>query len=151
MTSTLLPARSRVASVPAAPAPLAARHFLARLAFETDPSDLASDLAAGVAGLVIVDTRAPEAYAAAHLPGAVNLPHATIDDELAVGLDPNALYVTYCWGPACNASTKGAAALASLGFQVKELLGGLSAWQAEGFDVEGTDSTVTESGLACAC
>jgi rhodanese-related sulfurtransferase len=151
MTSTTLRPRSRVASVPAAPAPLSARHFLARLAFETDPSDLAADLAAGVPDLVVVDTRTPEAYAVTHIPGAVNLPHATIDDELAAALDANALYVTYCWGPACNASTKGAAALASLGFQVKELLGGLSAWQAEGFTVEGTDPTVTESDLACAC
>jgi rhodanese-related sulfurtransferase len=151
MDTHTLPAPRRVAAVPAAAPPLAARHFLARLSFETDPSDLAADLAAGVAGLVVVDTRGPDAFAASHIPGAMNLPHAIIDDSLGAGLDPNALYVTYCWGPACNASTKGAAALASLGLQVKELLGGLSAWQAEGFDVEGTGPTVTEPDLACAC
>jgi rhodanese-related sulfurtransferase len=150
-TTTLRPV-SRVASVPAAAAPLAARHFLARLAFETDPSDLHADLVAGVPGLVVVDTRAPDAYEASHVPGAVNLPHATIDEVTAGALDPAALYVTYCWGPACNASTKGAAALASLGFRVKELIGGLSAWQAEGFESAGTATgPVDEATFACAC
>lgn len=138
--------------MPAAAAPLAARHFLARLSFETDPSDLHADLAAGVPGLVVVDTRAAEAYEASHIPGAISLPHATIDDVTAARLDPTALYVTYCWGPACNASTKGAAALASLGFTVKELIGGLSAWQAEGFDTEGSATgPADEAAFACAC
>lgn len=140
-----LPATSRAADRRRAADPaVAAAHFRAKLAFETDPSDLAADLAAGADGLVVVDTRIPSAYAAAHLPGAINLPHATIDEALAARLDRGARYVTYCWGPACNASTKGAANLASLGFHVKELIGGLSAWQAEGFRVEGTDPTATE-------
>jgi len=111
--------------------------FLAKLAFTTDPADLADDLAAGVTGQVIVDTRQPDAYAAGHLPGAINLPHATITSGLAPELDSDARYVTYCWGPACNASTKGAANLSALGFSVRELIGGLSAWQDEGFAVEG--------------
>ena len=132
----------------------AARHFLAKLAFETDPADLAADLAAGAAGLVVVDTRQPWAFDEAHIAGAVNLPHATIDDDLAPTLDPEARYVTYCWGPACNASTRGAANLAALGFRVKELIGGLSAWQAEGFpiDGEGADAPIVEFGpVECAC
>ncbi len=44
--------------------------------------------------------------------------------------------MTYCWGPACNAATRAAANLASLGFRVKVLTGGLAAWQAEGFPLE---------------
>lgn len=139
-------------AVSAAPPPLAARHFFSRLAFETDPSDVAADLATEVEGLVLVDTRGPEAFAAAHLPGAVNLPHSTIDERLGPSLDPDAIYVTYCWGPACNASTKGAANLASLGLRVKELIGGLSAWQAEGYAVEGTTAPDASAGIvACAC
>jgi rhodanese-related sulfurtransferase len=131
----------RVLAVAPATPWTAARHFLAKLAFETDPSDVAADLRAGRTDLVIVDTRSSEAFAASHLPGAVNLPHATIDEATTAGLDPGAFYVTYCWGPACNASTRGAANLASLGFRVKELIGGLSAWQAEGFPVDGLDGT----------
>jgi len=142
---------SRVEAVAPASPPMAARHFAARLAFETDPSDLAADLAAGIEGVVVVDGRQPHGYAASRIPGAINLPHATIDEHTTAHLDPTALYVTYCWGPACNASTRTAANLAGLGFRVKELIGGLSAWQAEGFAVDG-DPTSTEHGpVACAC
>lgn len=155
------PPRSRVGAVVAASPPLATRHFLAKLAFETDPSDLAADLAAGVDRLVVIDTRSPEAHALAHLPGAINLPHAEVDEARVaeLGLHPHDLHVTYCWGPACNASTRGAANLAALGFRVKELIGGLSAWQAEGFEVHGSPidgsaaaPTVSPAhGPACGC
>jgi len=130
----------------------AADFFRAKLGFTTDPADLAADLEVGVAGQVIVDTRQPEAYAAGHLPGAVNIPHATITAELAPTLDRSARYVTYCWGPACNASTKGALNLACLGFEVRELIGGLSAWQEEGFAVETTSGSKDPSDrIACGC
>ncbi len=133
-------------TLPAPPA-LAARHFVAKLAFETDPADLAAELAAGATRVVPVDTRQPDGFARGHLPGAINLPHATIDDTTTATLDREAVYVTYCWGPACNASTKGAAKLAGLGFTVKELIGGISAWEAEGFPVHGRGATPA----ACAC
>lgn len=133
-------------TLPAPPA-LAARHFVAKLAFETDPADLAAELAAGATRVVPVDTRQPDGFARGHLPGAINLPHATIDDATTATLDREAVYVTYCWGPACNASTKGAAKLAGLGFTVKELIGGISAWEAEGFPVHGHSTTPA----ACAC
>ncbi|WCO65641.1 rhodanese-like domain-containing protein [Iamia majanohamensis] len=124
-----------VTAVPAAPPADAARHFRARLAFETDPADLAAHLRDGPDDVVVVDTRSPEAYAAGHLPGAVNLPHATIDAAALGALPPDALVVTYCWGPACNAATKGAARIAALGRAVKEMPGGIAAWTAEGFAV----------------
>lgn len=142
-------AGSRVAAIAPASPLFAARHFLSQLAFETDPSDLAADLAADIGGLVVVDVRQAWAFAEAHIPGAVNLPHATIDEATTANLDRSALYVTYCWDPACNASRRGAANLASLGFRVKELVGGLAAWRAEGFAVKGTDAAATEE--ACAC
>jgi hypothetical protein len=41
--------------------------------------------------------------------------------------DRGKVYVVYCDGIGCNASTKGAYNLARLGFRVKELLGGLVA------------------------
>lgn len=150
------PAVLRSDLVPAASPPLAARHFLAKLAFETDPSDLAADLSAGAGAdgrIVVVDTRAPDAHRVAHIAGAISLPHATIDERTTADLDRAALYITYCWGPACNASTRGAANLGALGFRVKELIGGLSAWQAEGFPVEGDspDRPAREVECACAC
>lgn len=44
----------------------------------------------------------------------------------------------YCWGPACNGATKAAAKLSTLGFRIKEMLGGIEYWRKEGGPVEGT-------------
>ncbi len=48
------------------------------------------------------------------------------------------MLVTYCDGVYCNASTKAAARLTSLGFRVKEMLDGMSGWKTEGYLVEET-------------
>jgi len=45
------------------------------------------------------------------------------------------VYVVYCDGIGCNASTKGAYKLARLGFRAKELLGGLDWWRRDGHSV----------------
>ena len=45
--------------------------------------------------------------------------------ETTATLDRSLVYVVYCDGIGCNASTKGAYKLARLGFRTKELLGGL--------------------------
>src|SRR5215467_13756182 len=50
---------------------------------------------------------------------------------------PDGLLVTYCWGPSCNAATKGAMLLATHGRQVKELIGGIEYWIREGHPTEG--------------
>lgn len=130
------PIRSRVSAVPPAGAPLAARHFAARLELETDPSDVWADLLAGTAEFVLIDARSPDAYRTGHLQGAVNLPHADIDEASVADLDRDRLHVTYCWSPACNAATRAAAQLATHGIRVKEMLGGIEYWHREGFPVE---------------
>jgi rhodanese-related sulfurtransferase len=121
---------------PAAPA-AAARHFRDRLAFETDPADVYADLSAHAddPGFVLVDTRSRAAYAEERLPGAINLQPAEMDQGRVAAL-PDVLLVTYCWSVSCNASTKGAARLAELGRPVKEMIGGLAAWKAEGYPTE---------------
>jgi rhodanese-related sulfurtransferase len=59
-----------------------------------------------------------------------------MNQESTRRLDRNAMYVTYCDGIGCNASTKGALNLAELGFQVKELIGGIEWWKRDGYPVE---------------
>jgi rhodanese-related sulfurtransferase len=66
----------------------------------------------------------------------MSLPHSTISVEATASLPKDTLIVTYCWGPGCNAATKGAAKLAALGFTVKEMIGGIHAWKDEGYAVE---------------
>ena len=129
--------RSAVASHDAADPTIAAAHFLARLTFEADCADVAADIAAGVADFVIVDCRSPEAYAQGHVPGAVNLPYRRITAQtVARLLPPDRLLITYCNGPHCNASSRGALRLALLGRQVKEMPGGMVGWHAENLPIE---------------
>ena len=56
-------------------------------------------------------------------------------------LDRGSLFVVYCDGIGCNASTKGALNLVKLGFRVKELIGGLEWWKKDGYKVRrGTEA-----------
>jgi rhodanese-related sulfurtransferase len=129
--------RSNVLDTPAAEPLAAAQHFAARLAYEADCSDVGADIAAGASGFVVVDCRSPELFERAHVPGAVNIPHRRITAETIAALLPSdALLVTYCNGPHCNASTRGALRLAALGRRVKEMPGGMAGWTTEGLPVQ---------------
>ncbi|XHM66199.1 rhodanese-like domain-containing protein [Streptomyces nigra] len=121
---------------PAAPAEAAA-HFRASLAFHADVSDVAAGLAADAdPGFVVLDSRSTAAWDQGHIPGAVHLPTALIPEQAGDLLDRSVPVVTYCWGPGCNGATRAALALAELGYQVKEMLGGFEYWVREGFAYE---------------
>jgi rhodanese-related sulfurtransferase len=113
----------------------AAQHFRNKLAFETDAWDLNELLRAGE-HVVIVDARSETSYAQEHIPHAINFPYRKMDADSTRHLDRDSLYVTYCDGIGCNASTKGALKLAELGFQVKELIGGIDWWKRDGYQTE---------------
>lgn len=134
---------SKVLGTPAAPPEKAADHFRAKLAFETDASDLHEDLKNRVPNLIVVDGRSPDSFAVEHIPGAINLHHRLITAEFVAKLPKAATLVTYCAGVYCNASTKAAAKLAALGFHVKELTDGLDGWKKEGYAVEQGSSPQT--------
>ncbi|WP_034087773.1 rhodanese-like domain-containing protein [Streptacidiphilus albus] len=159
VAATSSPDSAVLGTAPADPA-RAAAHFAARLAFEADVSDVHADLLAGVAGLVVVDTRSEAAWAQGHLPGALHLPTGRIAERAPELIDPSLTVVTYCWGPGCNGATRAALAFARLGYRAKEMLGGFEYWAREGFayeTVQGTeqrpvdDLTAPRSGLACDC
>ena len=113
------------------------KHYEDKLNYEMDPSDLYEALNNG-AKIVVIDARKPNGFEQEHIPGAVNVPHRTMNEETTKTLDRNLLYVTYCDGIGCNASTKGALNLARLGFKVKELIGGIQWWKLDGYPTEGT-------------
>ena len=115
--------------------PKALLHYRDKLAFETDAWDLNEMLREG-ANVVIVDARTESAYAREHIPQAINLPHRKMDVESTRQFDRTATYVTYCDGIGCNASTKGALKLAELGFEVKELIGGIDWWKRDGYPIQ---------------
>ena len=128
--------RSTVRAVPAAAAVVAERHFLGRLAFETDCADVHADLEAGADGIMVLDVRSAEAYADAHVPGARSLPHAQISEETTREFPRDVVCVTYCWGPHCNGAHRGALRLARLGRPVKLMIGGVTGWLDEGYTLE---------------
>jgi rhodanese-related sulfurtransferase len=85
--------------------------------------------------------RGREHYEARRIVGAISLPYRTMNTETTTHLPKDKLMITYCWGPGCNSSTKAALKLASMGFRVKELIGGIEYWIKEDGKVEGTLET----------
>ncbi|MYS23485.1 Rhodanese-related sulfurtransferase [Streptomyces sp. DvalAA-14] len=127
---------------PAAPADAAA-HFAAALAFHTDVSDVAAALgAADGPGFVLVDSRNAASWAQGHIPGALHLPTARIAQDAPALLDTAVPVVVHCWGPGCNGAARAAHALATLGYQVKEMLGGIEYWIREGLGYRTADGIV---------
>jgi rhodanese-related sulfurtransferase len=113
------------------------KHYSDKLAFEIDSWDLRAALDKGEL-IVVVDARSAQSYQQEHIPGAINFPHRTMTEESTRQLDRSRLYVVYCDGIGCNASTKGALNLTKLGFRVKELMGGLDWWKRDGYKTEGS-------------
>ena len=129
---------SKVTAISPEEPKIAEAHFRSRLAFETDPSDVYTDLQNNSAEIMVIDARTQEAYSRGHVPGAINLPWREIDSSSTAAMPKDKVLVTYCDGMQCNASTKAAMRLATLGFRVKEMLDGIQGWKREGYPVEET-------------
>ena len=125
------------------------QHYSDKLAYEIDSWDLKVALENGE-NVIVIDARSPQAYAVEHIPGAINIPHRTMNPETTAALDKTALVVTYCDGIGCNASTKGALNMTRLGFQVKELMGGLDWWKRDGHPTQEEGLLQSASGT-CGC
>ena len=95
-----------------------------KLAHEMDSWDVFEALETGEP-LIVVDGRTAEAYAQEHISGSISLPHRDLSTTATATLDKSKTYVCYCDGIGCNASTKTALKLLSLGYEVRELIGGL--------------------------
>ena len=126
---------SLVTETPAAASADALAHFEARLRFETDCWDVHASLARNDTDFVLLDVRSPEAFAKGHVDGAINLPHAQITEERMRSFEPKLAFVVYCAGPHCNGANKAAVRLARLGYPVKEMIGGVTGWMDEGFEL----------------
>ena len=120
-----------------------------KLEYEIDSADLHEALDRGES-IVVVDGRTSIAYAREHIPGAVSLPHREISFNSTESLHKSKLYVCYCDGIGCNASTKTALKLLTLGFQVRELIGGLDWWKRDGYPTHGAE-VASAPGVKCGC
>ncbi|EJZ17684.1 rhodanese-like domain-containing protein [Rhizobium sp. Pop5] len=127
---------SPVSEIPAAEPDLAAAHFGAKLAFETDCSDVSAAFAAGKIDFVLLDVRSPALFAQSHIPRAINLPHGKMTAHRMSEWARDTLFVVYCAGPHCNGADKAAFRLAKLGLKAKLMIGGLTGWADEGLAFE---------------
>ena len=128
-----------VTAIPAADSVAASAHFHAAMRFETDCSDVSGALASGAPGFVLLDVRGPALFAQGHVSGAVNLPHGKIVESKLVDYPLDTLFVTYCAGPHCNGATRAALRLAQMGRPVKVMIGGITGWLDEGFELAASD------------
>ena len=128
--------KNLVLAVAAGPSTEAEQYFARRFAFETDCWDVHATEEIEERGFVLLDVRSREAFDAGHLPGATHLPHWQISEKRMAEYPKDTLFVVYCAGPHCNGSTRGALRLAKLGRPVKEMIGGVTGWIDEGFELE---------------
>lgn len=115
-----------------------ADYFTAKLAYETDASDVHAALKAGEK-IVVIDVRSDEAWAQGRVSGAVHMHYSEIATRAPVEIPVDAAVVVYCWSPGCNAGAKGAREFAALGYEVREMIGGFEYWVREGYPVEDAD------------
>jgi rhodanese-related sulfurtransferase len=115
-------------------------HYARKLALETDCWDVNEAMAKG-ADFVLLDVRSPAAYAKGHVPGAANLPHANISEDSISEYASESLFVVYCAGPHCNGADRAALRLAKLRRPVKIMIGGVTGWIDEGFNLERLSDT----------
>lgn len=123
--------------------------YQSKLAFEMDSWDVYEALGNGEP-IVVVDGRSAEAYANEHIPGSVSLPHRELSSATTASLDKSKIHVCYCDGIGCNASTKTALKLLTLGFEVRELIGGMDWWKRDGYATEGEKAQAGKE-LVCGC
>ena len=88
------------------------------------------------AGLVtVLDVRPREEFSAGHVPGAINIPLAELEQHLD-RLKSDREVVAYCRGPHCVLAFDAVARLRQQGIRAQRLDGGLPEWRLQGLPVE---------------
>jgi len=126
---------SAVSRPPAADSARALKHFENLLEFETDCWDVHHAITNNRMDFVLLDVRGEEHFARGHLEGAISLPYTRINEDTLREYPMNTLFVVYCAGPHCNGTEKAAIRLAILGRPVKKMIGGITGWLDEGFNL----------------
>ena len=105
-----------------------------------DPSVLepvhSADLLEGLrdGAVTLLDVRPPDEYAAGHIPGAISMPFAEIEQRLGE-LPSDGEIVAYCRGPYCIYAVRAVETLQRLGFRARRLEDGIPDWTLRGLPV----------------
>ncbi|SRR5258708_171702 len=105
-------------------------YFETKIEAEWGPYDLKHALDERPQDIVVLDTRASDAFQEEHLPQAINIPTQELEQRLSE-LPKNKEIVPYCWTMTCHLATRAALILARQGFRVHELAGGIGTWKKE--------------------
>lgn len=113
---------------------LVATYLSVKDSLEPVPAD--ELLARAREGLVtVLDVRPPEEYVAGHLPGAINIPLADLEDNLR-DLPEGRQVVAYCRGEFCVLAFEAVARLRERGIEARRLQNGFPEWKQAGLPVE---------------
>ena len=98
------------------------------------------------ANILVIDVRSDEVYRHGHIPDALNVPFAILEDRIDVIRQRarGRQIVTYCSCPAEHSAAEAAVTLSRHGFkQVSALAGGFPEWVAAGGRVEKAEVTAS--------
>jgi rhodanese-related sulfurtransferase len=119
----------------------AVEYFESELNFTTNPYGVNRALEEKAKNITIVDVRDAQSFAQGHIPGAINIPYdkhegfSGTETEFP-GLRKDGFNYVYCYMHLCNLAQKAAKKFASLGYPVKEMVGGFDEWKASKYPVE---------------
>lgn len=119
-----------------APSEEALAYFQSLQKFETDCWDVHYALNNDLHDFVLLDVRGLEVAQKGFIKGAVLMPYTSMNKTSLSAYPPETVFVVYCAGPHCNATEKAAIKLARLGRPVKKMIGGVTGWLDEGFELE---------------
>ncbi len=119
---------------------MAFKYFEEELNFTAVPGSV-KKVTEGKMDGVIIDLRKKEHFDKGHIPGAINLPFDQYDGfegqhSEFPGLSKDKINYVYCYELLCNLSLKAAKQFAALGYPVKEVKGGFTAWEEHGYPIE---------------
>lgn len=117
----------------------ALEYFQSLLRFETDCWDVHYAMNNDLHDFVLLDVRAVDVAKKGYIKGAVFMPHSSISKEALAKYPDDTVFVVYCAGPHCNATEKAAIKLARLNRPVKKMIGGVTGWIDEKFELEGDE------------
>lgn len=85
--------------------------------------------------VTVLDVRPEDEFTLGHLPGALNIPFAELEQRLSE-LPKGREVVAYCRGPYCVLSFEAVAILRGRGYRIRRLEDGYPEWKAAGLPVE---------------
>jgi rhodanese-related sulfurtransferase len=124
--------------------------FRTKAAAYASPTTVKAWMDSGNQDFVLVDVRLRGAARTWQIPGSLEIPATQMGERLNE-LPKDKMIVLYCWDTWCSLATTAAVVLADHGYRVKELFGGVAAWQVLHLPEERIGESTVPPSPACAC